>query len=297
MDSLKNTLTSQPNWTEFADEEGRTAMMLAFPVHQSAYKLFTAKKHAAYAAKRDNKGYNALVYALAPTSKAKSSESLAVLFDNPEVMTLGNDGKGLLLQLHEQQTAFAAGRHYRLPSDAPMQAQHTRAWFGDEESQKQLASVVFDVYHASLENRSLHKLLRMGTEHITNPELLGALAFVAASNLNRLCVERATAGVSNAVVNYTGGQVDNTPQTAPLDRHIEWTKQVLATCLERGRLPQGSSMAHTAWAKQLPDTPTYVVDDSVLARSYDKLVSALERNALTQELGETSPTQPKGRKL
>lgn len=297
MDSLKNALTSQPNWMDFVDEEGRTALMVAFPVHQSAYKLFTAKKHAAYAAKRDNKGYNALVYALAPSSKAKSSESLAVLFDNPQVMTLGDDGKGILLQLHEQQTAFASGRHYRRPSDAQLQAQHTRAWFGDETSQQKLASVVFDVYHSTLENRSLHKLLRDDLEQITSPDLLGALAFVAATNLNRLTTERAMAEVGNAVVDYTGNAVQTTVNTAPLDSQIEWTKQVLAVCLERGRLPDGSSSAHTVWSKKLPDTPPYVVDDCVLECSYDKLVSALSRNALTQELGTTASLQPKGRKL
>lgn len=230
---IKDTVISSPNWADFEDNEGRTPMMLTVASHKSAYKIFSAKKYRTQLEKRDNQGRNILAYALKDANKI-SPESLQFLFSIPSLLTLPEDGRGLIQHANDFNTGLRGIGNYFAPEDDALRLEQLTTWFGAPQHHTSVAEIIANRYFYDTSYQTgVARLVRLGaTQVVENPALRGAIALCVAGTLAQ--------SISNYNRSYTwkpNDQLDaqdNAKQIRAnnlLNKYAQWLEKLLETAV------------------------------------------------------------------
>lgn len=230
---IKDTVTSSPNWADFEDNEGRTPMMSTVAAHKSAYKIFSAKKYRSQLEKRDNQGRNVLAYALKDANKI-TPEALQFLFSIPSLLTLPEDGRGLIQHVNDFNTGLRGVGNYFAPEDDALRLEQLTTWFGAPQHHTCVANVIANRYFYDPAYQSgISRLVRLGaTKVIKNRALRGALVLCVAGNLAQ--------NISNYNRSYTWKPNDQLDPHADvkqirannlLNKYVHWLEKLLETAV------------------------------------------------------------------
>lgn len=230
---IKDTVTSSPNWPDFEDDEKRTPMMLTVASHKSAYKIFSAKKYRAQLEKRDNQGRNVLAYALKDANKI-TPESFQFLFSIPSLLTLPEDGRGLIQHVNDFNTGLRGIGNYFAPEDDALRLEQLTTWFGAPQHHTCVAEIIANRYFFDTSYQTgVARLVRLGaTKVVKNPVLRGAIALCVAGTLAQ--------SISNYNRSYTWKPNDQLDAQADakqirannlLKKYIQWLEKLLETAV------------------------------------------------------------------
>lgn len=282
---LKDVVTSSPNWFTLVDNEQRTPMMLTVAKHKSAYKIFSAKKYRADLEKRDNKGRNVLAYAIKDSTKI-SPEALQFLFSVPELITLPEDGRGIIQHLNDFNTGLRGLANYARPEDDTVRLEQMRAWIGAPEQQKSTAAIIANRYfqdHAY--QGGVSRLVRFGaTKVVKRKDLIGAMALCVAGNLAQL--------IRSYQRSYTWkstDQLDAKTDSKQIRANLMLTSQIerLEKMLTKAIAPEfQSEEVQKRWNDALPAELFQSVGCDY---SFTVLCDRMSKNVLTQALGTFDP--------
>lgn len=292
---IKDTVTSSPNWAEFEDSEGRTAMMLTVGSHKSAYKIFFAKKYRSSLEKRDNKGRNVLAYALKDATKI-SSEALQFFFSIPSLLTLPEDGRGLIHQLNDFNTGLRGAANYFAPEDEALRLEQLTTWFGDCTHHTHVSKIIANRYFHDPGNQTcITRLVRLGAMKVVkNKSLRGAMALCVAGTLAQ--------SISNYKKSYTWKPTEQLDAQADakqiqankiLNKYVQWLEKLL----EKAVAPEFQNDAvQQNWNEALPQSLFQSIGCDY---TFTTLCNRMSKNALNNALQDVEVTSEphKSRKL
>lgn len=291
---LKDVVTSSTNWFDFADEDGRTPMMLAVASQKSAYKIFFAKKYRSQLEKRDNKGRTVLTYAMKDAQKI-SPEALQFLLSVPELLTLPEDGRGIIQHLNDFNAGVRGMANYMMPEDETVRLEQMRAWIGAPEQQKMTARVIANRYFQDIAYQGgITRLVRFGvTRVVKRRDLLGAIVLCVAGNLAQ--------SIQSYHRSYTWKPSDQlNPETdaKQIRANLVLTNQVerLEKMLSKAVAPPFQNEdVQKRWSDVLPASVFQAIGCDY---SFTTLCDRMSKNSLTQALGTIDTPEPsKSRKI
>lgn len=291
---LKDVVTSSPNWAEFVDNEGRTPMMLSVARHKSAYKVFFAKKYRAAVEKRDHQGRNVLTYALKDISSL-SSEALPFLFSIPELLTLPEDGRGLIQHLNDFNAGLRGVGAYFAPEDDALRLEQMTAWFGAQEHHTLVSKIIANRYfHDSGNQTCVARLVRLGAmDVVEHPQLRGAMALCVAATLGQL-IHKYNRSYTWKPSEQLDPEADSKQISAnnALNKYIPWLEKLLDTAL----VPEFTTDASHKWNEILPPALFQSIGRDY---SFNALCDRMSKNALNTALEsfDISSDLKKSRKL
>lgn len=292
---LKDVVTSSPNWFEFADEEGRTPMMLAVASQKSAYKIFFAKKYRTQLGKRDNKGRTVLSYAIKDAPKI-SPEALQFLFSVPELLTLPEDGRGIIHHLNDFNAGVRGMANYMMPEDETVRLEQMRAWVGAPEHQKMTAHIIANRYFQDIAyQHGITRLVRLGVMRaVKRRDLLGAMVLCVAGNL-----AHSIQSYQRSYAWKPSDQLNPETHAKQIRANLVLTQQIdrLEKMLSKAVAPTfQSEEVQKRWSDVLPSS---VFQSIGCDYSFTTLCDRMSKNSLTQALGaiDSHPEPTKSRKL
>lgn len=291
---LKDVVTSSHNWAEYVDQEGRTPMMLSVAQHKSAYKIFSAKKYRAALEKRDQKGRNVLAYAIKDISKI-SSDAIPFLLSIPALLTLPEDGRGLIQHLDDFNAGLRGVGSYSPPEDNALRLEHMTAWFGAEEHHTFVSNIIANRYfHDSGNQTCVARLVRLGAmDVVQNQQLRGAMVLCVAATLAQL-IQKYNRSYTWKPSEQLNPETESKQISAnnALNKYIPWLEKLLDTALA----PEFHNNASQKWNEILPQSLFQSIGRDY---SFHALCDRMSKNALNNALQhiENSSEPTKSRKL